>query len=231
MEKFFDKCKEELDVFLMGYGAEYLNGLVIYRSPIHFIIGSMAVGFIGCLIGVKKHWGLGLLGFILGILCPAILLYFSNEKDNAMILKDLKWLYETITVQLQSGLYIQQALQESEGLMKNKRLRKALHQLIEELVFGGDMNLALTHFENSFRNRYISSFSMILRQMQDSGYAVKLLEDIRVQIEEMERMELMKKKETLEMQLQMFQMLLFIGVLALVMQGCILAAFQSIHYL
>ena len=67
--------------------------------------------------------------------------------------------------------------------------------------------------------------------MQDSGYAVKLLEDIRIQIEEMERMQLHKKKEVLEMQLQMFQMLLFIGVLVLVMYGCILAAIQNINYL
>ena len=231
MKQFWNKCREELEVFLIGYGAETLNSFVVYRSTVHFIVGSVIAGFFGCLIGVRQHWGLGLFGFLVGIFSPAILLYFSNEKDNDMILKDLKWLYETITVQLQAGLHIRQALQESEGLMKNKRLRNALHKLTEELVFGGDMSLALTRFENSFRNRYISSFSMILHQMQDSGYAVKLLEDIRVQIEEMERMQLAKKKEALEMQLQMFQMLLFIGVLALVMQGCILAAFQSIHYL
>ena len=67
--------------------------------------------------------------------------------------------------------------------------------------------------------------------MQYSGYAVKLLEDIRVQIEEMERQQLSKKKEALEMQLQVFQMLLFIGILVLVMHGCILAALQNINYL
>ena len=67
--------------------------------------------------------------------------------------------------------------------------------------------------------------------MQDSGYAVKLLEDIRLQIEEMERVQLNKKKEALEMQLQIFQILLFIGVLVLVMYGCITAALQNINYL
>ena len=35
----------------------------------------------------------------------------------------------------------------------------------------------------------------------------------------------------LEMQLQVFQMLLFIGILVLVMHGCILAALQNINYL
>ena len=93
------------------------------------------------------------------------------------------------------------------------------------------MNAALENFENSFNNRYINSFCLILRQMQDSGYAVKLLEDIRLQIEEMERVQLGKKKEVLEMQLQLFQMLLFIGILVLVMYGCIMAAFQNINYL
>lgn len=93
------------------------------------------------------------------------------------------------------------------------------------------MDSVLYQFEQSFRNHYISSFCLILRQMRHSGYGVKLLEDIRLQIEEMERMQLKKKREWLEMQLQLFQMLLFIGVLVLVMYGCVLAAFQNLSNL
>jgi len=162
---------------------------------------------------------------------PACLLYVSNQRDNEVILKDLKWLYETITVQLQAGLHIQQALQESEGLMSNKRLRSALKTLVENLLSGQSLDLVLCDFEQSFRNHYIDSFCLILRQMQHSGYGVNLLEDIRLQIEEMERMQLKKKKEWLEMQLQLFQILLFIGVLVLVTYGCILAAFQNLNNL
>ena len=231
MRTFWERFAEELNDFLKSYGADAMSELIIYRSPGHFLIGSGLGGFVGCAIGVRWQWMAGVLGFIIGIFLPAVILYISNERDNVVILKDLKWLYETITVQLQAGLHIQQALAESEGLIKNKRLKMALHTLVERLMKGEDMAMSLTGFENSFRNNYVSSFCLILRQMQDSGYAVKLLEDIRLQIEEMERMQLHKKKEALEMQLQIFQMLLFIGVLVLVMHGCILAAIQNINYL
>lgn len=231
MKQFWNRWMEELEAFLKAHGAAAMQELIIFRSVWNFLMASGIAGFLGCVVGVRMHWLAGILGLAAGASLPAVILWMSDERDNEIILKDLKWLYETITVQLQAGLHIHQALQESEGLMKNKRLRMALHRLTEQLVSGEDMSAALTSFEHSFNNRYISSFCLILRQMQDSGYAVKLLEDIRLQIEEMEHVQLSRKKETLEMQLQLFQMLLFIGVLALVIQGCIIAAFQNINYL
>ena len=231
MRQFWNKCVEDLEAVLKANGAAVLNEMFIYRSVGHFTIASMMAGLIVCVIGAKYHWMAGMIGFGAGIFIPVLLLWMSNERDNVIILRDLKWLYETITVQLQAGLHIQQALQESEGLMKNKRLRLALHNLTEQLIAEGDMNAALNNFESSFDNRYINSFCLILRQMQDSGYAVKLLEDIRLQMEEMERVQLDKKKEVLEMELQVFQMLLFIGILVLVMYGCIMAVIQNINYL
>ena len=231
MRQFWHRCVEELEAVLKANGATVLYEMVIYRSVWHFLIASIVSGLAACIIGAKYHWMAGALGFFSGIFIPVLLLWMSNERDNVIILRDLKWLYETITVQLQAGLHIQQALQESEDLMRNKRLRLALHNLTEQLITEGDLNAALDNFENSFDNRYINSFCLILRQMQDSGYAVKLLEDIRLQIEEMERVQLDKKKEVLEMELQVFQMLLFIGILVLVMYGCIMAAIQNINYL
>ena len=231
MREFAERTAEDLQEFLKAYGAEDMHELIMYRSVGHFLLSSGLSGFLICALGVRWQWMAGVLGFVIGIFLPAGILYLSNERDNEMIMKDLKWLYETIAVQLQAGLHIQQALSESEGLIRNKRLKRALQKLVSRMVKGEDMTRSLTDFENSFRNHYVSSFCLILRQMQDSGYAVKMLEDIRLQIEEMERVQLHKKKETLEMQLQVFQMLLFIGVLVLVMYGCIMAAIQNINYL
>lgn len=231
MKELLKDFSGQVEEFLKSHGAMGLKGFVIYKGVGYFLTGSGVVGLLGCCLGIRLHGLAGVIGLFTGAFLPTVILYLSNERDNEEILKDLKWLYETITVQLQAGLHIRQALQESEGLMQNRRLRMALHKLTERLTLGEDLQASLTEFEQSFRNQYISSFSLILRQMQDSGYAVKLLEDIRLQIEEMERMQLRKKKETLEMQLQVFQMLLFIGILVLVMQGCIMAAVQNIHFL
>lgn len=231
MDEYLKEVIEDIESFMKSYGAEAMEELIVFRSAMHFLVGSFLSGILCGVIGGRFHWILGIGFFVFGIFIPAMLLYLSNQKDNEVILKDLKWLYEMITVQLQSGLHIHQALQESEGLVTNKRLRKALKTLTEKLLSGQDMDSVLNNFEQSFRNHYISSFCLILRQMQHSGYGVKLLEDIRLQIEEMERMQLRKKKEWLEMQLQLFQMLLFIGVLVLVMYGCILAAFQNLSNL
>lgn len=231
MDEYIKDVMEDIEGFLKGHGADTMEELIVFRSTKHFLFGSFFIGTVCGAIGMRFHWLLGIGLGLLGMMMPAVLLYVSNKRDNEIILKDLKWLYEMITVQLQSGLHIHQALQESEGLMMNKRLRKSLKVLTEKLLAGQDMDSVLYQFEQSFRNHYISSFCLILRQMKHSGYGVKLLEDIRLQIEEMERMQLKKKREWLEMQLQLFQMLLFIGVLVLVMYGCILAAFQNLSNL
>ncbi len=231
MREYLKEVIADIERFLKGHGADAMEELIVFRSVRYFFAGSFFAGVCCGAIGMRFHWLLGISFFLLGLCIPAGLLYLSNQKDNEVILKDLKWLYEMITVQLQSGLHIHQALQESEGLMTNKRLRKALKTLTEKLLLGQDMDSVLCEFEQSFRNHYIDSFCLILRQMQHSGYGVKLLEDIRLQIEEMERMQLKKKKEWLEMQLQLFQMLLFIGILVLIMYGCILAAFQNLSNL
>lgn len=231
MREYIKEMMEDIESFLKGNGAETMRELIVFRSAKHFLLGSFFIGFICAVIGNKLHWLLGIGFFVLGVMIPAMLLFLSNKRDNEIILKDLKWLYEMITVQLQSGLHIHQALQESEGLVSNKRLRLALKNLTEKLMSGQDMDSVLFQFEQSFRNHYVNSFCLILRQMRHSGYGVKLLEDIRLQIEEMERMQLKKKREWLEMQLQLFQMLLFIGVLVLIMYGCVLAAFQNLSNL
>ena len=179
MRKIVESLTEELEEFLKAYGAEALHELVIYRSVGHFLISSALSGFMCCAVLVRWQWLAGAFGFVIGMFLPVIILYLSNERDNDMILKDLKWLYETISVQLQAGLSIQQALLESEELIKNKRLKGALHKLAECLVNGENMARSLDDFENRFRNHYVSSFCLILRQMQDSGYAVKLLEALR----------------------------------------------------
>lgn len=231
MNEYIKEIKGDVEAFLKGYGAYGMQEIIIFRNANSFLLGSFLIGIVCGLIGMQFHWLLAISFGAMGVMIPAGLLYVSNQRDNEVILKDLKWLYETITVQLQAGLHIHQALQESEGLMSNKRLRSALKTLVENLLSGQPLEAVLCDFEQSFRNHYISSFCLILRQMQHSGYGVKLLEDIRLQIEEMERMQLKKKKEWLEMQLQLFQILLFIGVLVLVMYGCVLAAFQNLNYL
>ena len=197
MYEYMKDVMQDIEGFLKGYGADTMEELVIFRSAKHFLLGSFSIGTVCGVIGNRFHWLLGIAFFVLGMMMPAMLLYVSNKRDNEIILKDLKWLYEMITVQLQSGLHIHQALQESEGLMTNKRLRKALKVLTERLLAGQDMDSVLYQFEQSFRNHYISSFCLILRQMRHSGYGVKLLEDIRLQIEEMERVQLIPVMELL----------------------------------
>lgn len=231
MKQFCRRLMDELDSYLVSCGGKELEGLFLYQNTGYFLAGSSVCGAFMALFGFFLSPLAGAVGFVLGLFAPAVLLSASDARDNKAILKDMKWLYETVTVQLQAGLHIQQALSESEALLKNKRLKKALHKMIVCLMRGDDLDMTLEGFERSFRNPYINSFCLILRQMKESGYAVKLLEDIRVQMEEMERMELKKKKEALEMELQIFQLLLFLGILVMVMYGCVSAVLKNMNFL
>ncbi len=224
------RLKAALDRFVKGYGGEIMQEIWIYKDGTHLMHVSLWLGLLLFGIGIFSHWMWGLAGLFTGFLGPSLVLIWSNSRDNAAIVQDLKWIYEAISVQLKSGLYILQALMESESFIRNKRMKKSFHRLCEQLLQGESIKTSLETFEESFHNPYISSFCVILRQMQDSGYAVKLLEDISLQLEEMERTNLVKEKENLEMKLQVFQMLLFAGILVLVLYGCVVAVARNIYY-
>ncbi len=219
-----------LDRFVRAYGGDVMRELWIYKDGAHLMHVSLWLGLLLFGIGIVSHRIWGLVGLLTGFLGPSLVLIWSNSRDNAAIIQDLKWIYEAISVQLKSGLYILQALMESENFIKNKRMKKSFHRLCEQLLYGESIETSLETFEQSFHNPYISSFCVILRQMQDSGYAVKLLEDISLQLEEMERTNLVKEKENLEMKLQVFQMLLFAGILVLVLYGCVVAVAKNIYF-
>jgi len=112
MNEYIKDVMEDVESFLKGYGADAMKELVIFRSAKHFLLGSFLVGAVCGAIAYRFHWLLGIGFFVLGMMMPAVLLYVSNKRDNEIILKDLKWLYEMITVQLQSGLHIHQAFRE-----------------------------------------------------------------------------------------------------------------------
>lgn len=215
--------KEETERFLKSCGRDTLEGLRIYKSAERFWLASLFCAVLWGGIGAEFHAILCLAGILAGGALPAGLLFFSNRRDNRQIGKELLWLYETIVVQLEAGMQIQEALSESGGMIRNARLKKALCRLSGRLIYGEDVSDALREFEDSFRNPYITSFCMILSQLGESGYAVRLLKDIRLQMEEMERMALAGKRDMLGMQLELFQLLLFSGILALIMYGCIVS--------
>ncbi|MCD8129855.1 MAG: type II secretion system F family protein [Lachnospiraceae bacterium] len=225
-----DSFMDRLDIFLRSYGGDVMREVWIYKDSAHLFHTSLWLGLLFFGLGMFYQWTWGLSGLVAGFAGPSFVLYWSNSRDNEAILQDLKWIYEAISVQLQSGLYILQALVESENFIRNRRMKKSFHRLCEQLLNGESIETSLETFEHSFHNPYISSFCVILRQMQDSGYAVKLLEDISLQLEEMERANLVKEKENLEMKLQIFQMLLFVGILVLVLYGCVVAVVQNIYF-
>ena len=220
----------EADCFVKSFGGDVMQELWIYQDGAHLPHTSLWLGLILFAIGIFSHWMWGLAGLFTGFLAPSLVLIWSNSRDNTAITQDLKWIYEAISVQLKSGLYILQALMESENFIRNRRMKESFHRLCEQLLNGESIEASLEAFESSFHNPYISSFCVILRQMQDSGYAVKLLEDISLQLEEMERTNLIKERENLEMKLQVFQMLLFAGILVLVLYGCVVAVARNIYF-
>ncbi len=216
-----------LESYLISMGGGYQDSLFCFKSVQAFLFSSMISSFLGFLVGLDFHWSIGGISAVLGGYVPTCLLHISNKRDNEKIVRDLRWLYETVSVQLQAGLHMYQALFECDSMMRNPRFRVALREMARDLLKGGEVEDALDTFESKFHNHYISSFCIILRQAKDSGYAVKLLDDIKLQLDEMERMNLIKRKENMEMQLQFFQMLLFIGYMVFILYACVLTILEQ----
>ncbi|MFI3238101.1 MAG: type II secretion system F family protein [Lachnospiraceae bacterium] len=220
----------KLKIFLKASGGCRKDCFHCFQDEKVFVAYSIGFGVLGAILGGSINVQMGFVGFVVGLCMLSATIYLSNQRDNKIIMNDLKWLYETIAIQIQAGLHINQALYESDSLIKSPRLRKRLREVSMSLLTGAELEETLQEFEECFQNEYINTFCIIIKQAKESGFVVQLFEDIGEQLEVIERMNLQRSKQNLELQLQLFELMLFLGFLALIMYGCVIVVIENITF-
>lgn len=204
---------DSIQRFLKSKGAVYMFGEM--ATPVTFLVLKTLAFLLLFVVGISFDSFLAavLLG-ILGFFMPDMLLNLSNSMDNDAMLSDIKCIYDTLRIQTKAGVFISASLCECYLAVKNRRLKSALLELTNDISTRRDIEDALERFNEKFDCGQIDIFCIVIRQSMESGRSVKVLEDLSLQMNDLQRAINTKEKEALDRKVQVIELLLFIGLLA-----------------
>ena len=204
---------DSMQRFLTTKGAVYMFGDA--ATPVSFL----AVKAISCLLLFITGMSLGgiLLGIVLGItgfFVPDMLLNLSNSMDNDAMLSDIKCIYDTLRIQTKAGVFLSASLCECYLAVRNRRLKSALLELSNDISTRYEIEDSLERFNEKFDCGQIDIFCIVIRQSMESGRSVKVLEDLSMQMNDLQHAINLKEKEALDRKVQIIELLIFVGLLA-----------------
>ncbi len=204
---------DSIQKFLNTKGATYLFGEM--ATPVTFMIAKILMFLLLFMVGMSLGGVLaGALIGIAGFFVPDILLMISNSADNDAMLSDIKCIYDTLRIQTKAGVFLSASLCECYLAVKNRRLKSALLELTNDISTRRDIDDALERFNEKFDCGQIDIFCIVIRQSMESGRSVKVLEDLSLQMNDLQHAINMKEKEALDRKVQIIELLIFVGLLA-----------------
>lgn len=153
---------------------------------------------------------------VFGYFIPVIFIRLSNVFDNAAMLEDIKIMYDTLTIQSKSGVYIADILTECYLLVRVSRLKTALRELSNYIYTKHDLSQGLQDFNSKFSNIYIDMLVMTIEQSLKSGQTVQMFQDIAQQIQQVEYALYEKEKRRAENKMLAYQLAVYFAILIVV---------------
>lgn len=223
LERRFKKI--EKGYFHYGRISRFLkrNG-VTYMFPIIEPVNYIMIKILLCLLSVLVS--IGYLPIYAGISTGAagfffldFMIFYSNKSDNESMLPDIEKMYKTIKLQSTAGVYLMDTLSDCYLTVKHGRLKAALLDLTNEILAKKDISQALENFNENFNNRYIDTFCIIITQSGISGKITQMLEDMSSSIEDVQKAFYYKEKEKMDRQIQILELLIYGGLMAVSIFG------------
>ena len=204
---------QSIQKFLKTRGAVYMFGEM--ATPVTFLLAKLLAFLLLFMVGISfNSIPAGLILGVLGFFMPDILLNISNSMDNDTMLSDIKCIYDTLRIQTKAGVFLSASLCECYLAVKNRRLKSALLELTNDISTRREIDDALERFNEKFDFGQIDIFCIVIRQSMESGRSVKVLEDLSLQMNDLQRAINMKEKEALDRKGQVIELMLFVGLLA-----------------
>lgn len=200
--------------FLSETGADYMFKKEINPVVYMLIRTGIALFFIVAAISKGYFFAAAVLG-VTGFMCLPVILNYSNSSDNKKMLPDIKNMYDTLSLKTEAGVFFTDALPECYRVVQSGRLKAALLELNAGIIVRNDIENSIYHFNRKFRNRYIDTFCIIIRQALESGQTVQVLNDMSSQMADIEKAINEAQKEKQDMQETKIQLLVY-GALMLI---------------
>lgn len=214
-----------VECFLLRNGAaDHLGSWV---EPVKYQALKIILALTGLMAGIRIHVLAALVLAAVAYAAPGIYLVSANSRDNQGMLPEIKLVYNSLAIQIQSGVYMADALSECYASVTDRRLKAALRELSGQIIMKSNFGGALEQFRSRFDNPYIDSLCVILLQAMETGQAVDLLSDISEQLKDMEAAILQKRKGKLDRDTTFYLLGIMAAVLGVVIYVCVSEIFRT----
>lgn len=153
---------------------------------------------------------------ILGFFIINIINYLNNKDDLNKIRMDLADVYDLINLQTMAGVNIGHALVEAYTVCKNKRLKKSLIKLAAKINLSKNIEKALDDFKDEYNMSEIETFVSTMKECINSGTYEETIDDQSSSLKTVNAFFIEKQTEKIDMWMLLIDMLMFMGILAVV---------------
>ena len=162
------------------------------------LVGALII--IGISILLNFDGLVSILMGVLGYIGIDFLMEQLNKRDNENMTNDIYQLFSNLRIQLDAGVYLINALMNCHYGIKNKRLRKAIDELITEMSSSNITSIeAIEHFENKFSNNgNIRNLAVLFKNYINYGVSESYLKDIMNEINDISASEALKAEHDLD---------------------------------
>ena len=215
---------------LKKHGIEYMFGDA--ANPFVYLMVKLFFAILVLAVGISLGTGVSaiLLGIVLGIVgffAPDIVVRVINDVDNDEMMPDIKAIFDTLKIQTKSGVYLSYSLCECYMIVENPRLKRALLDMTSDIIAKNQIEPAVNEFNSKFENPYIDTLCVTIIQSMESGKSAQILEDLSTQISDMQRAVNIKEKEALDRKVQLFEILIFTGLVGMLIYVMGLSVFNQ----
>ena len=201
--------------FLSEMGADYMMKREI--DPVEYVLARIFLGAVFGLLGAASGGTVAAAALLAaGYGLIPLILRISNSGDNKKIMADMKCMYDTLTIKTEAGVFFTDALPECYRAVEHPRLKAALLELNAGIIVNNDIEEAILAFNRRFKNQYIDTFCIIIRQALESGQTLQILNDMSGQLADIQKAIHAAEKERQEMQVMKVEMMVYGMILAVV---------------
>jgi len=206
---------QDINDMIYATGLHYKSGGKI--TPFEYQFLCTMIGMVFFFIGLNLHFLFAVPAMVFGFFALGMALKRNNELDNDGMLSDIETIYNSLKLHTRSGVYIVNAIYECHLIVKSPRLAKALQELSTEILGRQDVETAVNNFKAKFSNHYIDILAIAIKQSMVTGDIVKIFDDMSKQIDGINDAMLLKEEKKKESAILLVEVLVFIGIMAIIM--------------
>lgn len=202
---------DAVEQYINSSGLAYMTNYKM--TPLMYIMLRVSLALFLMILGLQFNLFAGLALLPIGYFGLDFIINMSDKADNDKMLADIEDVYDTLRIQTKAGVYITSVLTDCYLVVKNKRLKSAFLKLTSDIAAKNDIDTALDDFRGKFRNEYIDTLVIIIKQSMQTGQAAKMFDDIREQIADIDAAMLINEKNSINSKIIFVQMIVYVAII------------------